>query len=133
MAAKYKTDLTDIRLNYSVYPGQPMVSAYLIMLLFDKLSDAAKITKHGWCEAESHNEIPGAGGVATEAVAALKSYCRHRNLHSLFGDLHYTWIKLVHPGNFDENLAEGITKAEQLHCDFLDLLVEKERNGFFDI
>jgi hypothetical protein len=124
----------NIHLDYFVYPGHPITSAYLILQLYKKLSLARASTKKGWCEAESNDKIPGAGGVATAAVESLIKYKGHKNANLLIADLHYYWIKLTGPttGNHENSFLEGITKAEQLSSDFRYLAYKAEREGFFD-
>jgi len=105
-----------IRQDYFTYPGQALVAAACIVQTYRKVEDAAERTRHGFCEAEGNSAIPGAGGVATNAVSALMGYRRHGDIDQVIHDLHDDWDRLTGPGtgNYEEVHEEGQRRAVEL-------------------
>ena len=126
-------NLLEVRLNKFVYPGQALVSAYFILNLYDKLEEAAKDTGHGYCKAEGNAEIPGSGGVASDAIYALQNYKKYRDLNILIAELNNQWVRLTGPTsrNFEHNFIDGLTKSFEIEQTFINLVKEKEQKGFF--
>lgn len=110
-----------LRLNHSVYPGQPLVCAAAIVVLFDNLDAAAAPSfdregkRLGWCEAES-SESPGAGGQNWKAVRALLRYRdEHQDIDQLMTELHEGWGNTVlHQDCYAPKYDEGMDKAREL-------------------
>jgi hypothetical protein len=126
--------INNLHLKYNVYPTQAIVSAYAIILSFDTLEEAAKDTGRGYCAAEGCADVPGAGGIASRVIDALRHYKESikRNqyvaLMQLIAELQHQWISLCGPksGNFEKNFLEGLTKAVELEREFAVLLSEKK-------
>ena len=112
----------NLRMDFFVYPGQPLVSAACIVQLYRKVEDAAEKTAHGYSEAEGNRGVPGAGGQASKAVQALMGFRSHGSIDQVIKDLHTGWRHTVHPGNFDDAFDPGQAKAEELEPELREAL-----------
>jgi len=99
--------------EYFVYPGQPLVIAGDIVEVFDSLTEAAELTEHGFCKAEGHRDVSGAGSHPTAAISAMKGFREHGSIDQVISDLHTAWRVRVGCGNFDDRFEEGQRKAKE--------------------
>lgn len=107
-------DIFHLRINHSVYPGQPLVCAAAIVQLFPNLEAAAARTEQGWIAAES-SESPGAGNQNTYAVRCMERYTEHGDMDKLIKDLHEMWGRTVlHQDTYKDRYEEGMEKARAL-------------------
>lgn len=107
-------DIDELRFKCSVYPGQPLVCAAAIVLLFDNLDDAAAPTEHGYCQAEA-SDSPGAGGQNGKAVQVMKRWREHEDMDTLIEELHDWWGRTVlHQPSYADRYDDGMEKARAL-------------------
>ena len=122
-------DVLHLRIDYSVYPGQPLVCAAAIVQLFPNLEAATTIdydqygNRLGWYKAES-SDSPGAGGQNSYAIDCMRRYLEHQDMDKLIEDLHEMWGRtILHQDCYKDLYEEGMEKARALEPALREILV----------
>jgi hypothetical protein len=108
--------------QFAVYPGHPLVVAWVIMNVYDTPDEALAMTKHGWCEAVGSNDIPGAGdgaGNGARVCRKIRDGMSGEDAADLAEEL---WTRMVGPGtgNHEKYYEPGREQAAAFRERFVE-------------
>lgn len=107
----------------AVYPGHPVVVAYLIMKKFDTFEDASGKSPN--CEYKNalvDNEIPG-GGEVHMALDLVKHITEGEDINDLFDEFSERWERGM-AGGHTERVKPGQEQAERIKGKFIQFAGE---------
>lgn len=112
----------DIIGEHAVYPGHPIVLAYIITHVFEtyEAATAPSIDRwtgqpFGWCEAVGSSTVPGAGGNVHAAVDLLAAVHKGKTLDEAFAQADRMWRHCDDMGEKrPDRFYEGQAQADRI-------------------
>lgn len=108
--------------DFAVYPGHPVVVAFLIMKKYQNLAEATK-TGHSFPHALEDNDIPGAGGNIYSALSLLAELKEGKPLGKTISKWCDQWISSK-AGGLEKYVEPGDSQAKLVIPQFSELAPE---------